>query len=129
LDVDIRPWSHDDLDLLEQLMGTVAMTEHLGGPESPEKIRERHERYCRVGESGTGAMFVIVAGPERIAVGSIGFWEQEWQGRRVWETGWSVLPEFQRRGRVMRSNDWRLDLFARLSDARRARGTIACRWA
>lgn len=28
----------------------------------------------------------------------VGYWEREWRGRRVWETGWSVLPEFQGRG-------------------------------
>jgi len=43
IDVDIRPWSDGDLPLLERLMGDPAMTEHLGGPETPEKIRERHE--------------------------------------------------------------------------------------
>ena len=32
------------------------------------------------------------------AVGSIGYWEKEWQGDQVWETGWSILPEFQGRG-------------------------------
>ena len=35
---------------------------------------------------------------EGTAVGSIGFWELEWQGRPVYETGWGVLPEFQGRG-------------------------------
>ena len=46
-DLDLRPWLEGDLPLLERLMGDPAMTEHLGGPETPEKIRERHERYLR----------------------------------------------------------------------------------
>lgn len=79
-------------------MGDPAMTVHLGGPETPEKIRERHERYCQIDDPGRGRMFAIVIGPERIPAGSIGYWEREWQGQRIWETGWSVLPEFQGRG-------------------------------
>ena len=98
IDVAIRPWSVDDLPLLERLMGDPAMTEHLGGPETAEKIHERHERYCRISEGDNGPMFVIVVGRERVAAGSIGYWEREWQGQHIWETGWSVLPEFQGQG-------------------------------
>jgi RimJ/RimL family protein N-acetyltransferase len=171
--VDIRSWSERDFELLKRLMGDPVMTEHLGGPETPQKIRERHERYCRSSQSGLDAMFVIVVGPERAAAGSIGYWQKEWQGQQVWETGWSVLPEFQGQGiatraiakilerarieqkhrslhafpsvynapsnticrkagftlqgqvdfeyppgHLMRCNDWRLDLFATVSDAR-----------
>lgn len=98
IDVEIRPWSDVDLSLLERLLGDPAMTEHLGGPESPEKIRERHERYLRLGDSAKGRIFVIVVGPGRVAAGSVGYWEREWRGQKVWETGWSVLPEFQGQG-------------------------------
>ena len=171
LEVDIRPWSDGDLPLLERLLGDPAMTEHLGGPETPEKLRERHERYCRSSDAGKENMFVIVVGPGRTAAGSIGYWEKLWRGQPVWETGWSVLPEFQGQGvatrataalveraraegkhrfmhafpsvdngpsnaicrkvgftlqeevefeyppgNFMRCNDWRLDLFAEVSD-------------
>jgi RimJ/RimL family protein N-acetyltransferase len=96
MEVNIRPWSNEDLPLLERLMGDPAMTEYLGGPETPEKIRDRHERYCRI--SDTGEMFVIVAGPGKAPAGSVGYWETDWQGEHIWETGWSVLPEFQGQG-------------------------------
>jgi RimJ/RimL family protein N-acetyltransferase len=43
-------------------------------------------------------MFVIVVGPDADPVGAVGYWEREWHGELVWETGWSVLPEFQGRG-------------------------------
>jgi RimJ/RimL family protein N-acetyltransferase len=102
-DVGIRPWSDGDLPLLERLMGDPAMTEHIGGPETSEKIRKRHERYCRSSDSGRDQMFVIVFGPGNIAVGSIGYWEKEWQGQLVWETGWSILPEFQGHGIATRA--------------------------
>lgn len=96
--VDIRPWSENDLSLLERLLGDPAMTEHLGGPESPEKLRERHQRYCQLSASGKGHMFVIELSSTQQAVGSVGYWEKAWQGQTVWETGWSVLPEFQGKG-------------------------------
>ena len=92
--VRIEPWGPGDLDLLTQLMGDPAMTEHLGGPESPEKIRERQGRYQA---PGTGMFKIVDAGTgERL--GSVGFWEREWRGERVYEVGWMVVPAFQGRG-------------------------------
>ena len=44
-DVALRPWATGDLDLLQRLLGDPRMTEHLGGPEAPDKIVKRHERY------------------------------------------------------------------------------------
>jgi len=44
----LEPWGSGDLPLLERLMGDPRMTEHLGGPESPEKIAERHSLPERV---------------------------------------------------------------------------------
>ena len=101
LTVDIRPWSDGDLPLLQRLLGDPAMTTYLGGPESPAKIRARHERYCR--GSNKGRVFAIIVGSERRAAGWVGYWEKEWRSQRVWETGWSVLPEFQGQGVATRA--------------------------
>lgn len=79
-----------DLSLQERLLGDPAMTIYIGGPETPEKIRERNERYLR--GSDKGQIFVIVVGLERVAAGSIEYWKKEWRGQQV-------------------CNDWRLDLF------------------
>jgi RimJ/RimL family protein N-acetyltransferase len=79
-------------------MGDPEMTTYLGGAESREKIRERHEKYLRMNDDDKGRMFVIVVGPEKTAAGSVGYWEKEWHGQTVWETGWFVLPEFQGQG-------------------------------
>jgi RimJ/RimL family protein N-acetyltransferase len=92
--VRIEPWGPGDLELLEQLMGDPAMTEHLGGPESPEKIRKRQDRYAAPGSG----MFKIVDASTGAGVGSVGFWEREWRGGLVWEVGWSVVPAAQGRG-------------------------------
>jgi RimJ/RimL family protein N-acetyltransferase len=116
--VDLRAWAAGDLALEERLLGDPAMTEYIGGPESKEKIRERHERFLRMNDGDTGRMFVIVVGPERVAAGSVGYWETEWQGQPVWETGWFVLPEWQ--GQGIASAGTAL-LVARARDARKHR--------
>jgi RimJ/RimL family protein N-acetyltransferase len=92
----IEPWGADDLPLLHRLLGDPAMTEHLGGPESPEKIEERHGRYL-AGE-GPAKMFKVVETSTGESVGSVGFWDRESNEGQVYETGWMVLPEFQGRG-------------------------------
>jgi RimJ/RimL family protein N-acetyltransferase len=74
------------------------MTEHLGGPESPEKILERHERYQRLPGTGKGRMFKIVEAATGESVGSVGYWERESSEGHVYETGWSVVPALQGRG-------------------------------
>lgn len=97
----LEPWSDVDRPLLEALMGDPAMTEHLGGPESPAKLARRQARYAVPGSG----MFTIRIEAEsgEVAVGSVGFWEREWGGEEVYEVGWSVLPEFQGRGIARRA--------------------------
>ena len=68
------------------------MTEHVGGPESAEKIAERQARYQ---VPGSRQYRIVVDGED---AGWVGYWEREWLGETVWETGWSVLPGFQGRG-------------------------------
>ena len=60
-------------------------------------MRSRLDGYVAA-EGTVGQMFVIVVGEGREPAGSIGYWEHEWQGETVWETGWHVLPEFQGQG-------------------------------
>ena len=43
-------------------------------------------------------MFKIVDEASGDGVGSVGYWEKDWRDEHVYETGWSVLPEFQGRG-------------------------------
>jgi RimJ/RimL family protein N-acetyltransferase len=93
----IEPWTDADLGLLRRL-NTPEVWAHLGGPETEEKVIERHARYLDVGPDGSGRMFTVFLLPERVQVGNIGYWEREWQGETVYETGWHVLPEFQGRG-------------------------------
>jgi RimJ/RimL family protein N-acetyltransferase len=94
----LEPWSEDDQPLLERLLGDPAMTEHLGGPEPPEKIAERHKKYLGLRGDSPDKMFRIVDAATGEGVGSVGYWERELPDETVYETGWSVLPEHQGRG-------------------------------
>jgi RimJ/RimL family protein N-acetyltransferase len=94
--VTLELWGSGDCSLLERLLGDPRMTEHLGGPESPEKLRERQARYERL--EGGDRMFKIVDVQSGAGVGSVGFWRKEWREEQVYEVGWLVVPEFQGRG-------------------------------
>jgi hypothetical protein len=68
----LQPWGSADLPLLERLMSDPVMTEHLGGPEGAEKLRERQRRYEHL---PTGdRMLKIVDVASGADVGSVGFW-------------------------------------------------------
>jgi RimJ/RimL family protein N-acetyltransferase len=95
--VRIVPWTANDLPLLEKTVGNPEVMAHLGGPESAEKIAERQVRY-KQSNSSAGRMFKIVDAASGEAVGSVGYWEREWQGEQVYEAGWMVIPAFQGRG-------------------------------
>ena len=88
MDVRLEAWGPGDLELLERLVGDPAMMEHLGGPESPEKIRERQTRY-----EATDTAFKVVD-DEGEGVGWVGYWESD----GAWEIGWAVAPEHQGKG-------------------------------
>jgi RimJ/RimL family protein N-acetyltransferase len=92
--IQLEPWADKDLDLLRRL-NTPEIWAHLGGPETEEQVLERHARYLEV-ETGAEGMFTVVL--DGATAGNIGYWEREWQGETVYETGWNVLPEFQGKG-------------------------------
>ena len=94
LHVALRPWAPGDEWLLQRLLGEPDMMGHLGGPESPDAISARHERYLAADPARNG-LFAVASGSGAKAVGWVGFWESEWRGETVWECGWSVLPEAQ----------------------------------
>jgi SAM-dependent methyltransferase/RimJ/RimL family protein N-acetyltransferase len=100
--IELRPWSDGDLPLLRRLLGDPGMMLHLGGPETPEQIAERHARYLKIAAgSETSGVFKVVCGGED--AGWVGYWDFTWRDEPVYETGWSVLPEFQGRGIACRA--------------------------
>ncbi|MFC0005615.1 GNAT family N-acetyltransferase [Micromonospora siamensis] len=96
-DVGIEPWSEDDLELLRQL-NQPSVRAYTGGTETDDQVIVRHGRYLRGPVRGAGQMFAVVLLPERVKVGSVGYWPRVWHDEPVYEMGWAVLPEFQGRG-------------------------------
>jgi RimJ/RimL family protein N-acetyltransferase len=94
-DVRLERWSASDLPLLVAA-NTPEMTKYLGGPESAEQVRSRHEKYLRSWDAGDAFMYRIVV--DGTPAGGIGFWPVEHDGVSAWETGWNVLPAWQGRG-------------------------------
>lgn len=95
--IQLLPWSEEALDLLHRV-NAPDMRKHLGGPEPADRVPARHERYLGLTDPAVGRMFRIALLPGGESAGLIGYWEREWQGETVYETGWGVLPEFQGRG-------------------------------
>lgn len=81
---------------LERRANTPEMKEHLGGPESDERLVDRHRRISG-GQLG-GAHFLVIVPEAPDPVGSVGFWARVWRDEPVWEMGWKILPGFQGRG-------------------------------
>ncbi len=107
--VRIEMWGPDDLALLRKTMGDPVMTRHLGGPEPAEKLAERQTRYEALAGSGEGRMFKIVDEETGESIGSVGYWEKNWRGGEVYETGWHVIPSFQGRGIAVEATALALD--------------------
>ena len=108
--ISLRRWQASDLPLLERLLGDPAMTQHIGGPETPEQLRRRLERYCQDSAISHVYMFVIQLEPAQTGIGSIGFWERAWQGEPILESGWRILPEHQGQGIATQSLNMLLEL-------------------
>jgi RimJ/RimL family protein N-acetyltransferase len=106
--VTLEPWGSGDLPLLERLMGDARMTEHLGGPESPDQLRERQARYEHL--EGGDRMFKVVEVASGAGVGSVGFWTKDWRDQQVYEAGWMVVPELQGRGIAVAATAQAIDL-------------------
>jgi hypothetical protein len=100
VEVGIRHWEQRDLPLLEKLLVDPAMTEHLGGPESPEKLADRHDRYCRSSAAGKDNA------PSNAICREVGF-------ELLGELDFEYPP-----GHSMRCNDWCLDLRVGMSTDR-----------
>jgi RimJ/RimL family protein N-acetyltransferase len=114
--VTLVPWGSGDLPLLERLMGDPRMTAHLGGPESPDRLRARQVRYERL--KGADRMFKIVDVTSGDGVGSVGFWTKEWRDEQVYEIGWMVVPESQGRGIAVAATAQAIDLAKRAAEHR-----------
>jgi RimJ/RimL family protein N-acetyltransferase len=82
-----------------------------GGPEGPEKLRERRARYAHL--AGGDRMFKIVDIANGASVGSVGFWTKKWRDEQVYEIGWMVAVEFQGRGIALAATAQAIELARR----------------
>jgi RimJ/RimL family protein N-acetyltransferase len=96
--VRLAQYQEADFALTEALETDPIVMRELGGPTDPARLPVSHAR--RVADPW---YFTIVADPGGPAVGTIGIWEKELDGRTIHETGWMVLPAFQRRGLASRA--------------------------
>lgn len=96
--VTLEPWADEDLELLRRI-NAPEMTHFLGGSESDEQVLARHRRYLALSGQDGGQMFRVVAHPDAVPVGSVGYWDHESDdGVVVAEVGWSILPPYQGHG-------------------------------
>jgi len=88
----LEPWTDSRFTVLEAC-NSAEMTAFLGGPESDEKLADRHRRYLNFVSTGHDA-WPFCAMLDGEAIGSIGYWQDE----GAYEIGWAVIPQFQGRG-------------------------------
>ena len=112
----IRPWAETDLPLLLRA-NDPAMTAHLGGPESDDKVRERHEKYLGYAQDDRYGIFAIEL--DGVPVGAVNWWPTRWSDEDTLETGWFVVPEAQGLGVAVAGVTAALDDARRRSDLRR----------
>jgi len=96
-DVELQPWSDDDLDLLRRA-NTHELMDQLGGPETDEQVIARHERYLRMQREGTAHQFRIVIPGHPEGVGIVGYWHRDHAGESALEAGWSVEEAYRGQG-------------------------------
>jgi len=96
--IELVVYSPTDLPLTESLECDPVAMKELGGPLPKERIPQIHEKRLKGIADGTTWWFKIVPEGSSRAAGTIGIWEGEWQGTKINEMGWMVLPEFQGRG-------------------------------
>ncbi len=87
----LEPWGGGDLELL-RAWNTPQMTEHLGGPESDDKVIARNQKYITFSAAGEAGINVILVDGER--AGGVNFCSTG----EAYEMGWAVLPRFHGRG-------------------------------
>lgn len=98
----LERWQIEDLPVLEK-SNTPEMTRFIGGPESAKQVVARHAKFLRLWETNEARMFRIRSSASVALVGSVGYWNKQWRGRDVYETGWSVHTEHQGRGIAARA--------------------------
>lgn len=92
MDLALLAWDDRGAALLTALNTPIGKA-HLGGPESSEKLADRHRRYLGSARPGETECFMVAIGA--VLVGSVVYWEGD---DDAYEVGWEIVPEWQGRG-------------------------------
>ena len=95
--MELVPYSAADLWLTRALETDERVMAELGGPWPDERIPLIHERRLASVARGWWC-FTLVPSPGDRAVGMLGIFESDFEGKAISEIGWSVLPEQQGKG-------------------------------
>jgi RimJ/RimL family protein N-acetyltransferase len=96
---EFRDISVDDLPMYERSLTDPDMMAELGGPRPKEGLAQKLRGIVDDVKKGTVWFSVIVPDGEAGAgAGTVCIWDHDWNGERISEMGWMVLPEFQGRG-------------------------------
>lgn len=94
----LRDISMDDLALYRRMLTEPGMMADLGGALPEEGLSEKLRRIVASVEAGEVWYSVIVPDDEPEArAGTVCIWDHDWDGERISEIGWMVVPEFQGR--------------------------------
>ena len=89
----------DDLALYEAIHCDPEMMAELGGALPREGLAEKLRRDVASTEAGEIWVLKIILDDEAgTPAGTVAIWEHEFEGQRINEIGWMVLPAFQGRG-------------------------------
>jgi len=89
-------YEESDLALALALECDPAVMGELGGPRPRADVVAAHAR--RLAHARGGGWWFVIVPDGRSRVGTIGIWESEFEGAKIFEMGWMVVPAFQRRG-------------------------------
>ena len=112
----LEPITANHLWLAEAFEADPEMMVHLGGPRTREQIAEVHQRRLDLMARGEAHMFKILLDGSDEPMGSIGFWETDHHGARVYEMGWFVRREFQGQGIATAAGKLAIEKARALSD-------------
>ncbi|MGH2676425.1 MAG: GNAT family N-acetyltransferase [Actinomycetota bacterium] len=97
--MELRDISMEDLPLYERVLTDPDMMSELGGPLPKQGLSEKLRGIVESIDAGTVWFSVIV--PDGVVgdgAGTVCIWDHDWNGERISEIGWMVLPAFQGRG-------------------------------
>lgn len=91
------PYSEEHLSLSLAMETNAEVMEHLGGPRPAQEVRKVHPKRVETAAGGLPYL-VILSDDSDEPAGTIGIFESEHDGQKVYEMGWMLLPQFHGRG-------------------------------